>query len=120
MRLYDVDPVTLSADLDSVSRVLAAGASAIVVSHLFGYPADVPAVAALAAAHGAAVIEDARARMFESVDLMPFEFIKESSHGAHQRILDAVRDRDPDRAAAEMRQHLAITRQEFERIIDGE
>jgi dTDP-4-amino-4,6-dideoxygalactose transaminase len=39
--------------------VLAAGASAIVVSHLFGYPADVPAVAALAAAHGAAVIEDA-------------------------------------------------------------
>jgi perosamine synthetase len=59
VRLYDVDPVTLSADLDSVSRVLAAGASAIVVSHLFGYPADVPAVAALAAAHGAAVIEDA-------------------------------------------------------------
>jgi perosamine synthetase len=59
VRLYDVDPVTLSADLDSVSRVLAAGASTIVVSHLYGYPADVPGVAALAAAHGAAVIEDA-------------------------------------------------------------
>jgi perosamine synthetase len=59
VRLYDVDPVTLSADLDSVSRVLAAGADTIVVSHLYGYPADVPAVRALAAAHGAAVIEDA-------------------------------------------------------------
>jgi perosamine synthetase len=59
VRLYDVDPVTLSADLDSVSRVLAAGVDTIVASHLFGYPADVPAVAALAADHGAAVIEDA-------------------------------------------------------------
>ncbi|HEY2897168.1 MAG TPA: DegT/DnrJ/EryC1/StrS family aminotransferase [Gemmatimonadaceae bacterium] len=58
-RLYDVDPVTLSADLESVARVLAAGVDTIVVSHLFGYPADVPAVAALAAQHGAAVIEDA-------------------------------------------------------------
>ena len=59
VRLYDVDPVTLSADLDSLSRVLEAGADTIVVSHLYGYPADVPAVAALAASHGAAVVEDA-------------------------------------------------------------
>ncbi|WP_448006590.1 FadR/GntR family transcriptional regulator [Agromyces bauzanensis] len=65
-------------------------------------------------------IEDARARMFDSVDLMPFEFIKETSLGAHQRILEAIRDGDAARAAAEMRQHLATTRQEFERIIDGE
>lgn len=64
------------------------------------------------------VIEDARARMFESVDLMPFEFIKESSHAAHQRILDAIRDRDPAGAADAMRQHLVTTRQEFDRIID--
>jgi perosamine synthetase len=59
VRLYDVDPVTLSADLDSVSRVLEAGVDTIVVSHLYGYPADVPAVMALATAHGATVIEDA-------------------------------------------------------------
>jgi dTDP-4-amino-4,6-dideoxygalactose transaminase len=59
VRLYDVDPFTLSADLASVERVLAAGAHAIVVSHLYGYPADVPGIAALAAAHGTAVIEDA-------------------------------------------------------------
>jgi len=59
VRLYDVDPVTLSADLDSVARVLGEGVDTIVVSHLFGYPADVPAVTALAAEHGVAVIEDA-------------------------------------------------------------
>jgi perosamine synthetase len=59
VRLYDVDPVTLSPDLDSVSRVLGAGADTIVISHLYGYPADVPAVTALARGQGAAVIEDA-------------------------------------------------------------
>ena len=52
-------PVTLSADLDSVARVLAEGVDAIVVSHLYGYPSDVPGVTALADAHGTAVIEDA-------------------------------------------------------------
>lgn len=57
--LYDVDPESLSADLDSVSRVLAAGADVIVASHLYGYPADVPGITALADAHGTVVIEDA-------------------------------------------------------------
>ena len=57
--LYDVHPVTLSPDLDSVSRVLAEGAHTIVASHLYGYPADVPGVAAIAATHGTNVIEDA-------------------------------------------------------------
>ena len=52
-------PNTLSADLDSVARVLDAGVDTIVVSHLYGYPADVPGVSRLAAAHGARVIEDA-------------------------------------------------------------
>jgi dTDP-4-amino-4,6-dideoxygalactose transaminase len=59
VRLYDIDPNTLSPDLDSVARVLAAGANTIVVAHLYGYPADVPGVAALATMHGASVIEDA-------------------------------------------------------------
>jgi dTDP-4-amino-4,6-dideoxygalactose transaminase len=59
VRLYDVDPATLSPDLDSAQRALARGADAIVVAHLFGYPADVPGVAAIADAHGAVVIEDA-------------------------------------------------------------
>ena len=59
VRLYDIDPVTLSPDLESVARVLAAGVDAIVVAHLYGYPANGPAVAALAATHGVSLIEDA-------------------------------------------------------------
>lgn len=59
VRLYDIDPVTLSPDLDSVSRVIGEGVDCIVVAHLYGYPANVPGVAAIAAAHGVAVIEDA-------------------------------------------------------------
>ena len=59
VRLYDIDPATLSPDLDSVSRVLDHGVAAVVVAHLYGFPADVPGVADLALAHGASVIEDA-------------------------------------------------------------
>ncbi|MEJ7812139.1 MAG: DegT/DnrJ/EryC1/StrS family aminotransferase [Gemmatimonadaceae bacterium] len=59
VRLYDVDPATLSPDLDSVARVLARGVDAVLVAHLYGFPADVPGVAILAASHGARVIEDA-------------------------------------------------------------
>lgn len=59
VRLYDVDPATLSADLDSVRAGLARGADAVVVAHLYGVPADVIAVRDLAARHGVPVIEDA-------------------------------------------------------------
>jgi len=59
VRLYDTDPHTLSPDLDSVRRVIARGVDAILVAHLYGYPADVPGVEKLAAEHGIPVIEDA-------------------------------------------------------------
>jgi hypothetical protein len=59
VRLYDLDPSTLSPDLDSLERTLRRGADAILVAHLYGYPADMPGVQALADAHGAPVIEDA-------------------------------------------------------------
>lgn len=59
VRLYDLDPVTLSPDLESVRRVIERGVDAIVVAHLHGYPADITAVRELAAAHGIPVIEDA-------------------------------------------------------------
>jgi dTDP-4-amino-4,6-dideoxygalactose transaminase len=59
VRLYDIDPLTLSPDLDSVARVFSHGVDTIVVAHLYGYPANVPGVAALAAARGVRVIEDA-------------------------------------------------------------
>jgi len=58
VRLYDLDPTTLSPDLDSVGRVISRGVDAIVVAHLYGYPADVEAVRDIAALHGVVVIED--------------------------------------------------------------
>ena len=59
VRLYDLDPATLSPDLDSVRGVIRRGVDAIVVAHLFGYPADVSGVGGLAAEQGIPVIEDA-------------------------------------------------------------
>jgi dTDP-4-amino-4,6-dideoxygalactose transaminase len=59
VRLYDIDPVTLSPDLDSVRAALRRGVDAIVVTHLYGYPADMFGVASLAAEAGVPVIEDA-------------------------------------------------------------
>ena len=59
VRLYDIDPATLSPDLDSVRAAIARGVDAIVVAHLYGYPADMIGVRKLAAEHGIAVIEDA-------------------------------------------------------------
>lgn len=56
---YDLDPPTLSPDVDSVERALERGARTVVVAHLYGYPADVPAVRRRAEAHGALVIDDA-------------------------------------------------------------
>lgn len=57
--LYDVDPATLSPDLDSVQRTVDDGVSGVVVAHLYGFPADVPAVRAIARSAGVPVIEDA-------------------------------------------------------------
>lgn len=59
VRIYDLDPMTLSPDMESVRRTIERGVDAIVVAHLFGYPADVVGVQEIAAAHGIPVIEDA-------------------------------------------------------------
>lgn len=59
VRLYDVDPQTLSPDLASLQRVVAEGADAVVVAHLYGFPADLPAVRELLQPYGIPLIEDA-------------------------------------------------------------
>jgi dTDP-4-amino-4,6-dideoxygalactose transaminase len=59
VRLYDIDPVSLSPDLDSVAEMLSRGVNAVVVSHLFGYGADVEGIRSLVAGHGIPLIEDA-------------------------------------------------------------
>ena len=57
--LYDVDPATLTPDRESLAEVLRRGVSAVVVTHLFGMLADVPAIRAMVEPYGAVVIEDA-------------------------------------------------------------
>ena len=58
VRLYDLDPATLSPDIGSVRNVISRGVDAIVIAHLYGYPADVAAVRVVAAGHGIPVVED--------------------------------------------------------------
>ena len=57
--LYDLEPLTLSPDLDSLERALAAGARVIVVAPLYGIPVDWDAIEDLASSHGAILVEDA-------------------------------------------------------------
>jgi GntR family transcriptional repressor for pyruvate dehydrogenase complex len=75
---------------------------------------------AVAAAAGnpmlTSAIEDARVQMFTTVDLLSFPFVKESSFSAHGEVLEAIRAGDPAAAAAAMRAHLAVTREEFRRL----
>ncbi len=59
VRLYDVDPGTLGPDLDSMRRTVTRGVDALVVTHLYGYPADMAAVRTVTDAAGVQVIEDA-------------------------------------------------------------
>lgn len=59
VRLYDVDPATLSPDAASLEAALREGARAVVVAPLYGVPIRWAEVESLAAAHGALVIEDA-------------------------------------------------------------
>lgn len=65
----------------------------------------------------ARAVEDARVKMFGPVDLLSFRFHRESSIDGHARVLEAIRERDPERAAEEMRKHLTVTRQEFEQLL---
>src|SRR5690606_21459595 len=57
--LFDVEPSGLAPDLGSLERVLRGGASVVVVSPLYGIPADWDAVQALCDEHGAVLVEDA-------------------------------------------------------------
>ncbi len=62
-------------------------------------------------------IEDARAGMFDLVDLLGFEFLRESSFDAHELIITSIRAGDADAATCAMERHLAATRTEFERLV---
>jgi dTDP-3-amino-3,4,6-trideoxy-alpha-D-glucose transaminase len=55
----DVDPVTLLIDPAAAAAAVTPRTVAIVPVHLYGHPADLPAVGALAERHGLVVVEDA-------------------------------------------------------------
>ncbi|MEZ5963998.1 MAG: DegT/DnrJ/EryC1/StrS family aminotransferase [Planctomycetota bacterium] len=57
-RFADVDPRTLSVTAESVARATTARTRAILVTHLFGRPCDVAAIARLARERGLVLIED--------------------------------------------------------------
>ena len=70
--------------------------------------------------HLARAIEDARAEMFHPVDLASFDFVMESSHTQHQRILDAITSGDSASAQQAMRDHVEHTRDEMLKLIGEE
>jgi len=59
LALFDIDPMTLAPDLESLHRVLQAGARVVVVSPLYGIPVEWDAIQALCDEHGAVLVEDA-------------------------------------------------------------
>ena len=69
--LYDVEPSTMSPDLDSLRAALKRGAQAIVVAPLYGYPVNMKAVSAIARDAGVPVIEDAAQSAGATIDQQP-------------------------------------------------
>jgi perosamine synthetase len=55
----DIDPGTFNLDPASVRRCITSRTKAIIVVHLFGHPAEMDSILAIAAEHGLKVIEDA-------------------------------------------------------------
>jgi len=67
----DVDPVTCAIDPALASRAITPRTRALVAVHLYGHPAPMPALAALAREHRLAVIEDAAQAIGASVGDRP-------------------------------------------------
>ena len=59
VHLYDLDPATLSPDVESLEGALQSGVRVVVVAHLYGMPIDWEALESLAREYGAVLIEDA-------------------------------------------------------------
>jgi perosamine synthetase len=55
----DVDPETLNLDAEAASAAVGEATAGILPVHIFGYPADLPSLEALAARRGLGVLEDA-------------------------------------------------------------
>ena len=69
--LVDVDPWTLTLSVDAAAAAISPKTRALMPVHLYGCPADMPAVAELAGAHGLKVIEDAAQASGATLDGKP-------------------------------------------------
>jgi len=66
-----------------------------------------------------AAIDSARGELFSPHDLLPYVDPIEESRRDHQRIYEAVLHRDPDLAAAAVREHIERTRHQLREIVLG-
>ncbi|MBC3194879.1 FadR family transcriptional regulator [Pseudonocardia sp. C8] len=64
-------------------------------------------------------IQTSRCELFDPHDLLPVDDLVDETAVDHERIIAAVQDRDADRAASAMREHLEHTRARLQRIIRG-
>jgi dTDP-4-amino-4,6-dideoxygalactose transaminase len=71
VRILDIDPVTLSFDLDQLAHTDFSKVLAIVSSNLYGIPNDLPAIAAIARQHGVYFIDDAAQSLGALMDGQP-------------------------------------------------
>jgi perosamine synthetase len=55
----DIDPVTLNIDPEAAASAVTDATAGLLPVHIFGYPADLPALATIAHGHGLGVLEDA-------------------------------------------------------------
>jgi len=76
--LYDVDPETLSPDMESFERAMSSGAGVAVVSPLLGIPVEWAALESCAARYGTLLIEDAAQGFGAALNEKPL--------GAHGRL----------------------------------
>lgn len=67
----DIDPERLTIDPDAVAAAITPKTAAIVPVHLYGQPADMPRIAAIARRHNLAVVEDCCQAHLATVDGAP-------------------------------------------------
>lgn len=119
----DIDADTFNLDPHAVEQLLGPRTKAILAVHLYGHPADMNALAALAAAHGLLLVEDAAQAVGASIDGVPvgavadvaafsFYATKNVSTGEGGMVVA----RDPDVA----RRVRLLRNQGMERVYDNE
>ena len=64
----DIEPLSRTMDVDALVRAIGPATRAILPVDLFGHPANMPAIMAVARAHGLAVVEDACLALGATID----------------------------------------------------